>query len=168
MSKINLRVFIGLALFINVFSYLGLRTVQWVWMNQNDFVNYYLPYLGLSRIDLVTLIYLILPDLLPILLLAFSLIFADKKHLVILFAALAFVLRMLAYLMSILYTTFWGGYEWTLGFSIGHATRYQLLGFTDFTFLLDSFGMLVTLGSQASLLILASVVIQRMRSERNR
>ena len=166
MSKINIRVTIGLALVINFFNYLGLRTVQWVWMNQNGYVNDYLPYLGFLRLDLGTFIFLILPEILPIALLILALALASNKKTALLLIVIAFVFRILAFILGVFYTTFSNIYEWPIDRSITHAIKYQVLGLSSFTLPLDLFSMFVTVGSSVALVLAAALIFQQIKEKK--
>lgn len=162
MSKINLRLLIGIALILQVFNYLGVRTIQWVWMSQNNFENEYVPYLGLGYQSLNNFIYILLPDVLPVIALFLALLLATRYKTVLFLLGLSIMAKFFVPLYDFQQRIL---DDLPFEYSFRMSFRYAFLGYTDFMFILNVLSMFVTIGSLLSLAILALPTIQCMKNE---
>jgi hypothetical protein len=165
MSKINLRLLIGIALILQVFNYLGMRTIQWVWMSQNNYANEYVPYLGLGYQSLSNFIYILLPDVLPIIVLSLALVLATRYKTIIFLLLLSIMAKLFVPLYDFQQNI---RNDLSFDYSFTKSFRYALIGYSDFTFILDILSMFVTLGSLLALVLLALPTMQRMKNEKIR
>ncbi len=165
MSKINFRLLIGIALIVQVFNYLGMRTIQWVWMSQNNFENDYVPYLGFGYQSLSNFIYILLPDVLPIIALALALLLAKQYKTVLVLISLSIMARLFVPLYDFQQNI---RNDLPFDYSFTRTFRFTFLGYSDFTFILNILSMFVTLGSLLVLVLLTLSTIQRMKNEKIR
>ncbi len=164
MSKINFRLLIGIALIVQVFNYLGMRTIQWVWMNQNNFVNEYVPFLGLRYQSLDNFVYILLPDVIPILTLVLALVLANRYKFILVLAIIPIFAKLFLPIYDFLQ---WISSDLPIDQAVARSVRYQFLGYTNFdNLLLNVFNMMVTIGTFISLVLLSLLTIQRIKSER--
>lgn len=164
MSKSNLKLYLGVVLGLNIFLYLGLRSIQWIWMSNNNYVNEYLPYLGIESFSFSNIIFIFLPNVLPVILLIVALVLSKEAKLSLIFVSLAFFSRILGLVMAIFF--YFSDYDWGIIRSVQFTLKRGFLGLPNFTLFLDLFSMVVTLASTFSMIFIAILLMKRVSAEK--
>jgi hypothetical protein len=153
MHKLNIKAVLAVALGLNVFNYIGILTIQVVWMRHQDYeigfewLKFWNPNLG-------TFIFRFMSFVMPIIFLIVALVVSAKKKLSLLFSSMALGAIVLSFITGFIYYLKLSDlqlYPWST--SLGNVFRYQILGLSSLTLPLDIFSMLINLLSIASIVI---------------
>jgi hypothetical protein len=165
-DKLTLIVIVALGL--NFFNFFGAEIIKHLYFtNVDNWVSDALIYrLGFSNFtDSANWVFIYLGDWLPISLLFLALAVSKKKKAILIVSAIILAIKVIHIFIVFFYVQF-SFLEMDLSGAFTTTFRYQVLGYTSITFLLDVFLMVLSLASKLAIVFVFLVALHQFKQQK--